>query len=96
MLLRIDVVMAAGEHRDRAGGEAGAMRRRIDAAREAGRDDEAGLAEFAREPLGEFQARAPTHCASRPCAIIGRASAARLPRTAISGGASSIAASRSG
>ena len=50
---RIDAVMAAGEHRDRAGREARAMRGGIDAARETRDDDEAGVAEIARQPLGE-------------------------------------------
>ena len=53
--LGIDVIVAAGEHRDGAGREARAMRGRIDAAREARSDHETGFAELAREALGEFQ-----------------------------------------
>ena len=49
VLGRIDVVVAAGQHRDGAGREARAMRGGVDAAREAGHDDEAGVAELARE-----------------------------------------------
>ena len=54
---RIDAVVAAGQHRDGAGREARAMRGGVDAAREARGDDEAGFAEVARQPLGEFQPR---------------------------------------
>ncbi len=52
MLRRIDAVLAAGEHRDGAGGEARPMGGGVDAARQPRHDDEAGLAEFARQPLG--------------------------------------------
>ena len=81
MLGRIDVVVAAGEHRDGAGREACAMRRGVDAARQPGDDGKAGLAELARDPLGEFRARAPRRCASRRSPTIGIASTPRLPRT---------------
>ena len=57
VLGRIDVVVPAGEHRDRAGRKAGAVGGGIDAAREPRGDDEARFAELAREPLGEFHAR---------------------------------------
>ena len=56
MLGRIDMVMTAGEHGDGSGGDARAMRRRVDAAREARHDHKTGFAEFAREPFGEFHA----------------------------------------
>ena len=56
VLGRIDALMAAGEHRDGAGREAGAMGGGIDAARQPRHDAEAGLAQVARQPLGEFDA----------------------------------------
>ena len=65
MLRRINAIVPAGEHGDRAGSETRAMRRGIDAARQAGDDGEAGFAELARDPLGEFQSRRPRRCASR-------------------------------
>ena len=58
MLGRIDAILAARQHRDGPGGEARGMRRRVDAAGEPGGDDKACFAEFARDPLGEFQSRA--------------------------------------
>ena len=57
VLGRIDARMAAGERRDRAGRNAGAVGAGVDPARQPRDDDEAGLAEVAREPLGEFLAR---------------------------------------
>ena len=66
-----------------------AMRGGVDAAGETRDDDEAGLAEFARDAARRISRRPPRHCASRRS----RPSAAQrrsLPRTAISGGASSI------
>ena len=56
VLGRIDVLMAAGEHRDGAGGEAGTVRRRIDAAGKPGDDGKAGLAKLTRQSLGELHA----------------------------------------
>ena len=58
MLGRIDLVMAAGQHRHRAAREAGAMRRLIDAARQPRGNDKTGLAEIARQRACEFQAGA--------------------------------------
>jgi hypothetical protein len=58
MLGRIDAVVPAGEHRDRSGRKRRTVRRRVDAAREARDHGEAGLAELARDPLGEFHAGA--------------------------------------
>lgn len=55
MLGRIDPVMTAGQHRQCAAGNAGAMRRRVDAAGEARGDDKTGLAEIARQGACEFQ-----------------------------------------
>ena len=49
--------MPAGQHRDRAARDAGAMRGLIDAAGEAGDDDKAGVAEPAGELTSEFQPR---------------------------------------
>ena len=46
--------MTAGEHRDGAGGEAGTMGGRIDAAGKPGDDGKAGLAKLTRQPLGEL------------------------------------------
>ena len=51
MLGRIDAVVPAGEDRDRSGRKRRAVRRRVDAAREAGDHGEAGLAELARDAL---------------------------------------------
>ena len=56
VLGRIDAVLSAGQHRDRAAGEARAVRGAVDAAGEAGGDDEAGFAELARDPLSELDA----------------------------------------
>ena len=53
---RIGLRVAAGEHADRAGLQRGDMGALVDAAREAGDDDVARLAEAAREPVGESQA----------------------------------------
>jgi hypothetical protein len=50
--------MTAGQHRHRARGKAGAMRRRIDPARQARGNDKAGLAEITREGTCEFQSGA--------------------------------------
>ena len=55
MLGRIVPVMPAGQHRQRAAFEAGAMRRLVDAARQPRDDDKAGLAEIARQRACEFQ-----------------------------------------
>ena len=57
MLARIDMIVAAREHGDRAGGEACAMGGGVDAAGEAGDDGEVRGAEIARQPLGETQPR---------------------------------------
>ena len=67
----------------------------VDAAREAGDDGEARGAEIARQPLGETSPaaealRAPT------TATAGKCGTAVWPRTARSGGASSIICSRGG
>ena len=58
MLGRIDPVVAAGQHRDRAACDRGAMRGLIDAARQPRDDDKAGVAEIARQLACEFQAGA--------------------------------------
>ena len=96
MFRRIDAVLAAGEHRHGTAFEAGAVGGRVDAARQPGDDGEAGLAEIAREPLGELDAggrgvaRADDgHHAAAPAR-------SPSPRTAMSGGASSIICSRGG
>ena len=54
MFGRIDLIMAASQHRHRAAGEAGAVRGLIDAARQSRHDSEAGLAEFAGEQRGKL------------------------------------------
>ena len=66
------------------------MGRRIDAARQARHDDEAGLAEVARERSANFTPAA--EALREPTIAIDRAAAdaSNLPRTARSGGASSI------
>ena len=56
VLGRIDAVMAAGEHGDRAGVQAGAVCCRIDAACETGDDGNTRSAEIARHSIGEFHA----------------------------------------
>ncbi len=56
VLARIDAVLPAGEHRDRAALERSEMGLGVDAAREPRYDDEARLAEVAGEPFGEAQA----------------------------------------
>ena len=48
--------MPAGQHRDSAGCEAGAVRGGIDAARQPRHRAETGIAEVARQPFGEFDA----------------------------------------
>jgi hypothetical protein len=53
---RIDFILAACEHRDGAFGKAGAMRRRIDAARQAGNNCEAGFAQAPRDLLRDLDA----------------------------------------
>ncbi len=95
MLGRIDPVLAAGQYRDGPAFETGAMRRCVDAARQPGDNGEAGLAEFVRDPLGEFQP-APEALREPTIATIGSDSTRALPRTAISGGASSIIRKRGG
>ena len=58
VLRRIDPVLAAGEHGNRAAGKAGAVHGLIDAARKSGDDDKAGLGKIARQRLREFQSGA--------------------------------------
>jgi len=55
VLRRIDPVVPAGQHRDRAAVEAGAVRRLIDAACQARGDDKTGLTEIMCQLAGEFQ-----------------------------------------
>ena len=55
MLRRIDPVVAAGEHGDRAAFNAGAVRGLVDAAGEPGDHDKAGVAEVARQRACKFQ-----------------------------------------
>jgi hypothetical protein len=87
--------MAAGEHGDGPALDAGAVRGLVDAAGEAGDDDEAGFAKLAGELTGNFKP-APEALREPTIAIIGRISVALSPRTASSGGASSSVASRAG
>ena len=56
MFGRIDAIVAAGQHGDGAAAEARTMRGGVDAARQARDDGEAGVAEIARESLGETHA----------------------------------------
>jgi hypothetical protein len=53
----IDVVDAAGQDRDRAGGKRAQMRGRVDPPRHAGDDRVAGLADPGRQLTGETLAR---------------------------------------
>ena len=89
MLGRIDPVMAAGQHRDRAACDRIAMRGLVDAARQPGDNDKTAswLANFNPAPDA---LREPT------IAIIGRAMTSGAQRTPSSGGASSSVASRGG
>ena len=96
MLRGIDPVMAAGQHRDRAASDAAAMRRLIDAAREARDDDKAGLAKLARQAGPQISSPAPEALREPTIAIIGRISVSSAPRTPSSGGASSMVMSRGG
>ena len=96
VLLRVDVVHAAGHHRHGAGGERGAVRLRVDAAGEA-RDD--GEARLARGPAASARAiRRPSEEALRAptSATSGRASRPASPSAQSSGGASARAARRGG
>jgi hypothetical protein len=56
VLGRIDAVLAAGQHSDRAGCETCLVRGRVDPAREPRHHDKARLAELARDHLREFEA----------------------------------------
>ena len=92
ILLGVDDVDAAGDDRDRAGGERAEMRGGVDAARQAGDDDDALLAELGGEVLrqpsavGRGVARADHRDHRR------RSEPRRAPSTDSTGGASSIAA----
>ena len=74
VLGRIDDVDAARHHGDGAGLERGLMRRRVDAARQAGDDHMAFAADLARQLPGEFPRRWRRHCARRrwPTPLRGR------------------------
>ena len=96
VLGRIDAVVAAGQHRDGAAGEAGAMRGLVDAARQTRDDDEAGGAEIARELAGEFQPGAGGVARADDRDHRPHQAASREPRMPSSGGASSIVARRGG
>jgi hypothetical protein len=95
MFGRIDPVVAAGEHGDRAAFNAGAVRGLVDAA---------GEPEITTKPASpRSRASAPANFSPAPealreptIAIIGRVSASHVPRTASRGGASSRVASRGG
>ena len=80
---RIDSILAAGKHRDRSIAKAGAMRRRIDAARQTGNDGKAGLAQAPREIVASASCRPPTHCASRRWPPPASQARGRCPRTAM-------------
>jgi len=56
VLGRVDAIMAAGQDRDGAGRETGAVCGGIDTAREPRHRAEPGLTQVARQPLGEFDA----------------------------------------
>jgi hypothetical protein len=87
--------MAAGEHGDGAGRKRAAMARGVNAARQPRNDDETGRPQIAREARRE---RAPAAEALRDptIATAGSVSAAALPRTARSGGASAVSRRRAG
>ncbi len=57
--------MAAGQHRDRSGGHAGAMGSGIDAARQARYDAIASVTEVVRQCLARISCRRLMRCASR-------------------------------
>ena len=95
MFRRIDAVVAAGEDGDSAGHEGGAVGGGVYAAGEARNDAEAGLAEIARQPFRELDAGGGG-VAGADNGDPGAREASRWPRTAISGGASSIIFRRAG
>ena len=74
VLGRIDPVMPAGQHRDGSAGEAGAMRRLVDAAREPRDDDKSGIGKIVRQRAANFNP-APDALREPTIAIIGRISA---------------------
>ena len=85
MLRRIDPVVAACQHRDGAAFDRRAMRGLIDTACQPGDDDEAGIAEIARQLAGEFQPGAGSVARAddrnhRPRRHIGRAAHAEQGR----------------
>jgi len=95
MFRGINIVHAAAQHRDRAGGQGALVRRGVDAARQARDDDVAALAQFggkpSREPLagGRGDTRADDRH-GRPVQQLHR------PRAQISGGGGSSAANACG
>ena len=85
VLRRIDPVMAAGEHRDRAAGQAGAMRRLIDAARQPRDDDKAGFGQDHAPASARISARRRRRCASRRWRSSAASTRRATPRTAEQG-----------
>ena len=92
VLRRVEVVEAAGEDGDRAGRERRLVGGGVDAAGEAGGDDEAGLAEAARRSAWRTCGRRSRRCASRRWRRSAATGRRRSPRTVISGGAPSTCA----
>ena len=72
------------------------MGRGVDAAGEPRHDRIARVAELAGDPLGELRSRPPKQLREPTTAIMFEASTSALPRTPMSGGASSIMRSRAG
>ena len=96
VLGRIDVVDPAAQHRHRAGGKRALVRRGVDAARQAGDDHIAGLAELAGQAAGEPLAGGRGDPRADDGDAWGAASSAGSPSAQISGGGGSSAASGCG
>ena len=79
MLRRIDVVEAAGEHRDGAVLERRLVGRRVDAAGEPGGDDVAGAADARRRTCGRASGRPPSRCGRRRWPPSGASGGRRRP-----------------
>ena len=91
VLGRIDLVVTAGQYRHGAARKAGAVRRLINAARQAGCNDKAGFAEIARQGPREFQPGAGSIARAddgnhRPHQHVKRAAHAEQRRRIVEGG----------
>ena len=92
VLRRIDDVDAAGDHGAGSARERAFMRRRVDAARQAGGDDEPGCAKIGARAVPRICGPAPMRCARRRSRPFRVESSAACPRIEITGGGGSSAA----